>query len=42
MNADGKGPYQVAQLPGSPDGKVRTAQAFESGGWTEEHISWSR
>ncbi len=42
MNADGKGAYQAAQLPGSPDGRVRTAQSFESAGWTEEHISWSK
>jgi hypothetical protein len=42
MNADGTRAYQAAQLPGSPDGKVRTAQPVESTGWTEEHISWSK
>ena len=42
MNADGSNQYQFMPLNGSPDGKVRAAQAFESTGWTDEQISWSR
>jgi len=42
MNADGSGQYQVLQLPGSPDGRVWWAQEYNSVGWVEEQISWSR
>ena len=42
MSADGAHSYQVARLPGSPDGRVRTASSVESIGWTEEHLSWSK
>jgi TolB protein len=41
MAADGSHPYQFLQWPGSPDGRVRTAQPFESVGWAEERLSWS-
>ncbi len=41
MNSDGANQYQLLQLPGSPDGKVRLAQDYNSVGWVEEQISWS-
>ena len=41
MNADGSNQYQLLQLPGPPDGRVRMALDYNSVGWVEEQISWS-
>ena len=41
MQADGRNPRQIVQIPGSIDGSVRGEPDYLTNGWLEEQISWS-
>lgn len=40
VQPDGSGERQVFALQGTPEGRVRSAQSYESRGWTDERICW--
>ena len=40
IRPDGSDERRLFRLPGSLDGRVRSAQSYESRGWTDERICW--
>jgi hypothetical protein len=40
IRSDGSDERRLFRLPGSLDGRVRSAQSYESRGWTDERICW--
>ncbi len=38
--SDGSGERRLFALQGTPDGRVQSAQSYESRGWTDERICW--
>lgn len=40
VQPDGSGERQLFVLQGTPEGRVRSAQSYESRGWTDERICW--